>query len=98
LLLEHVQAATVEFELMAETSVIRNVNEAFIDVFGLATDEVLGESLNEYILPEWDRTEAAVLDARTDLVLGEAPDRLRQLFIFLAQVEIHDTHPTTNLS
>jgi PAS domain S-box-containing protein len=64
-LIEHIQDAVVEFELVEEQSVIRDVNDAFVDVFGYEFDAVRGESLNEWIVPEWRLDEARALDERT---------------------------------
>ncbi|GAB6878478.1 hypothetical protein JCM17823_07520 [Halorubrum gandharaense] len=64
-LIEHVQDAVVEFDLVDGTPIVRDTNQAFADVFGYSADEIHGESLNEWVVPEWKRTEAAELDENT---------------------------------
>jgi PAS domain S-box-containing protein len=64
-LLEHVHDAVVEFELVHGEPIIRDTNEAFVDVFGYDPDELQGESLNEWIVPEWRRSESRRFDERT---------------------------------
>jgi len=64
-LIEHVQDAIVEFELVDRTPIVRNVNQAFLDVFGYPKSEIVGESLNEWIVPEWLTEEAHALDRQT---------------------------------
>lgn len=65
-LIEHIQDAVVAFELVEGDPVIRSVNDAFVDLFGYPTDEVIGSDLNELLVPPWLRTEAAELDERTE--------------------------------
>lgn len=64
-LFEHIQDAVVEFDLQDGEPIIRDVNEAFVDVFGYEYEDLLGESLNEWIVPDWLREEARTLDERT---------------------------------
>lgn len=64
-LIEHVHDAVVEFELIHGEPIIRDTNEAFVDVFGYDPAELQGESLNEWIVPEWRRSESRRLDERT---------------------------------
>jgi PAS domain S-box-containing protein len=64
-LVEHIQDAVVEFDLQDDEPIIEDVNEAFVDVFGYDSDNLLGESLNDWIVPEWLREEARELDRRT---------------------------------
>ena len=45
-LIEHVQDAVVEFEFVDGVPIVREVNRAFVDIFGYALDEIRGESLN----------------------------------------------------
>ena len=68
-LIEHVQDAVVEFEFVDDTPIVREINEAFTDIFGYELDVIRGEPLNEWIVPEWKRGEAADLDTNT--VIGE---------------------------
>lgn len=64
-LVEHVQDAVVEFELVEGTPVVRGVNRAFVDVFGYEAGTVRGEPLNDLIVPEWLVEEAKQLDQQT---------------------------------
>jgi PAS domain S-box-containing protein len=64
-LVEHIQDAVAEFELVDETPVVRAVNGAFVDTFGYAAEDLVGESLNDRIVPDWRLEEARGLDART---------------------------------
>jgi len=64
-LIEHIQDAVVEFELVGGEPVVRRVNEAFVDSFGYERDAVLDDPLNEWIVPEWLSEEARALDQRT---------------------------------
>ena len=64
-LIEHIQDAVVWFEFVDGDPIIRGVNGAFVDVFGYDRDELIGGSLNAYIVPDWLAAEAATLDART---------------------------------
>lgn len=61
-LIEHVQDAIVEFELVDCEPIIRDSNAAFTSVFGYESDDIVGESLNELIVPPWKTTGAASFD------------------------------------
>lgn len=64
-LIEHIQDAVVEFELVDDEPVVTDVNNAFVDVFGYERDDIVGESLNDWIVPAWLDDEARSLDTRT---------------------------------
>jgi PAS domain S-box-containing protein len=64
-LIEHIQDAVVEFEMVSGEPIVRSVNPAFVDVFGYDRDAILGASLNEYIVPDAYRDEADRLDTQT---------------------------------
>jgi PAS domain S-box-containing protein len=64
-LIEHIQDAVVEFELVDSDPIVRDVNNAFVEVFGYRSDEIRGEQLNEWLVPEWLADEARELDRRT---------------------------------
>jgi len=64
-LVEHIQDALVEFEMNDGDPVIRDVNPAFEAIFGYDADDVVGASLNDYIVPPWLEAEANRLDDRT---------------------------------
>lgn len=57
--------AVVEIELVDTTPVVRAVNPAFEEIFGYDERSVLGESLNEFIVPERHATDADSFDERT---------------------------------
>ncbi|MFC7251908.1 sensor histidine kinase [Halomicroarcula sp. GCM10025324] len=54
--------AVVEFELRGGEPIVRAVNPAFEKQFGYHAGYIIGESLNEYIVPETHSSEATVLD------------------------------------
>jgi len=64
-LIEHVQDAVVEFDLVDGEPIVTDVNRAFVDVFGYDADEIRGESLNQWVVPDWKIAEAKGLDANT---------------------------------
>ncbi|CAI48911.1 sensor box histidine kinase [Natronomonas pharaonis DSM 2160] len=64
-LIEHIQDAVVEFELVDDEPIVRDVNRAFVDVFGYERSTVLDAPLNNYIVPEWLDEEASSLDEET---------------------------------
>lgn len=64
-LIEHVQDAVVEFDLVDGEPIVNDVNQAFVDVFGYEADEIRGEPLNEWVVPDWKLAEAEALDANT---------------------------------
>jgi PAS domain S-box-containing protein len=64
-LIEHIQDAVVEFELVDGRPVVENVNSAFVEVFGYEPAEIKGDPLNEWIVPDWLAEEAQKLDSRT---------------------------------
>jgi PAS domain S-box-containing protein len=64
-LFELIGDAVVEIELVDETPIVRSVNRGFEDAFGYDRDEVLGESLNRFIIPDGDGGRATRFDERT---------------------------------
>jgi len=54
--------AVVEFELRDGEPIVRAVNPAFEKQFGYHAGYIIGESLNEYIVPETRSSEATALD------------------------------------
>lgn len=64
-LFEELEDAVVKFELVDEEPIIVEANAAFTDVFGYHGETVDGEPLNELIVPETRRQEAAQFDRRT---------------------------------
>jgi PAS domain S-box-containing protein len=65
-LIEHIQDAVVEFDVQQGEPIVTTVNPAFESVFGYEADEIVGSSLNDYIVPPWLESEARQLDARTN--------------------------------
>ncbi|GGM38021.1 ATP-binding protein [Haloarcula argentinensis] len=64
-LFDLIQDAVVGFEIVNFVPIVRTVNPAFVETFGYDRDEIVGEPLNEYIVPG-DRVEEAVnYDQRT---------------------------------
>jgi PAS domain S-box len=64
-LFNSIQDAVVELEIVDGNPIVRSVNPAFEDVFGYPPEEIRGESLNEFIVPDGYEDEAAHLDSRT---------------------------------
>ncbi|WP_435073668.1 ATP-binding protein [Halorubrum sp. HHNYT27] len=64
-LIEHVQDAVVEFELVDQEPIVVSVNRSFVDVFGYDADAIRGQPLNEWVVPDWKIAEARGLDANT---------------------------------
>lgn len=64
-LIEHVQDAVVEFELVGGEPIVTDVNRAFVDIFGYSAEEIHGEPLNEWVVPGWKLSEAEQLDSNT---------------------------------
>jgi len=64
-LIEHLQDAIVEFDMAGGDPIVRSVNPAFIDVFGYEPTDIVGESLNDVIVPPWLSEQAESLDERT---------------------------------
>lgn len=58
--------SVVEFELIEGEPIVRTVNPAFEDVFGYHSDDIVGNSLNEYIVPEDCSDESTRFDERTE--------------------------------
>ncbi|ERH02594.1 MAG: PAS sensor histidine kinase [Halonotius sp. J07HN6] len=61
-----IRDAIVEIEIVEREPIVRSVNPAFENIFGYTPEEVRGESLNEFIVPQGHENEAARLDSRTD--------------------------------
>jgi PAS domain S-box-containing protein len=65
LLFELSKDAVAEVEIVDGIPVVRAVNPAFVDVFGYDREVIVGESLNEFIVPEHRAGEATSFDQRT---------------------------------
>ncbi|MDS0220173.1 PAS domain-containing sensor histidine kinase [Haloarcula sp. S1AR25-5A] len=64
-LFDLIQDAVVGFEIVNYVPIVRTVNPAFVQTFGYDRDEIVGQPLNDYIVPR-DRVEEAVnYDQRT---------------------------------
>jgi len=64
-LFEQSTDAVVSFEIIDMEPVVWTVNTAFVETFGYDRDEISGESLNDFIVPEEHAEEAAGYDRRT---------------------------------
>ena len=64
-LFEHVQDAIVDFEFVDDEPIVREVNDAFVDLFGYESAAITGESLNDLIVPSWLAGESDEFDERT---------------------------------
>ena len=65
-LFERLEDPVVKFELVDGEPVIRDANDAFLDVFGSPSTPVVNEPLNELIVPAEKRQEAQQFDQRTE--------------------------------
>jgi len=64
-LIEHLHDAVVEFVIDDGEPIVTDVNPAFVDRFGYDRADVIGEPLNECVVPPWLEAEATSLDDRT---------------------------------
>lgn len=64
-LFENVQDAIVEFELRDEEPFVATVNDSFCGLFGADREAVVGESLNDLIVPSEYGSESSRFDRRT---------------------------------
>ena len=58
-LFDRLSQPTVEVEYEGTDPIVRQINPAFEKVFGYTADEITGESLDEYIVPDAEQDEAA---------------------------------------
>ena len=68
-LFENVPDAAVRYDLVDGDPIVREVNTAFEEGFGYAADTVIGENIDEFIVPTEEETEADELNAQ--LLAGE---------------------------
>jgi len=64
-LFEQSRNAVVSFEIVDCEPIVRSVNTAFAETFGYDPTAIVGESLNDYIVPEERIAEAVGYDQRT---------------------------------
>ena len=64
-LLKTVSEPAVAIEMVDLRPIVRQVNHAFVETFGYDAEEVIGNSLNEYLVPDETVAEAVKLDRRT---------------------------------
>jgi len=70
-LFENIPDAALSFELVDGEPVAREINSAFTDTFGFG-DEIVGEAIDQFIVPEREETQAAEFNRRL-----HAGERLR---------------------
>ena len=70
-LFENVPDAALSFELVDGEPVVREINSAFIDTFGYRS-EIIGESIDEYIVPEESEAETQAAEFNERLRNGES--------------------------
>jgi len=68
-LFENVPDAVIRYDLVDGDPIVREVNTAFEEGFGYAADTVIGENIDEFIVPTEEETEADELNAQ--LLAGE---------------------------
>lgn len=64
ILFDHLSQATVEVEYQDDEPIIKRVNPAFEDTFGYNADDLVGNSLDTYIVPESRTDEATNINRR----------------------------------
>ncbi len=74
-LFENVPDAAVAFEFVDDDPVVRAVNTAFERVFGYGAEEVVGESLDGYIVPSDPEARQDAADLNETLKRGESVKR-----------------------
>jgi PAS domain S-box-containing protein len=96
-LVEHIQDAVVEFEFVDGEPIVLSTNPAFVEVFGYDTEEIVGKSLNDAVVPPWLSDEAEGLDSRTTAgkvnyshVRRETADGLREFLYRGIPYELDD--------
>ncbi|WEL18538.1 Signal transduction histidine kinase with PAS domain [Halorhabdus sp. SVX81] len=65
LLFELTEDAVAEIEMVENVPVVRTVNPGFVETFGYDRATIVGESLNDFIVPTHRTGEAATFDQRT---------------------------------
>ena len=68
-LFENVPDTAIRYDLVDGDPIVREVNTAFEEGFGYAADTVIGENIDEFIVPTEEETEADELNAQ--LLAGE---------------------------
>lgn len=63
-LFEELGEPVVEVTFEGDRSTVRAVNDAFVDVFGIGADDIVGDPLNAHIVPEDDKATARELNRR----------------------------------
>ncbi|WP_158059157.1 GAF domain-containing protein [Halorussus halophilus] len=96
-LFENIPEPTIDYQIQGDEPKLRNVNEAFEEVFGYDGDEIRGENVDDLIVPDEDRGEAEQLNeqvkagARIDAeVTREGPDCTREFLLRNARVSGED--------
>ncbi|GGI94296.1 hypothetical protein GCM10008995_00600 [Halobellus salinus] len=69
-LFENLSQAVVDVEWDGGTPVVEHVNPSFTQVFGYAADDIVGESLDEYVIPDADSDEIDRLNRRVQAESG----------------------------
>lgn len=94
-LFDRLSQPTVEVEYEADVPIVERVNPAFEETFGYTADEIVGDSLDSYIVPEVDADEAERINRHvrsggylnSEEVTRRTADGLRQ---FLIQNAVYD--------
>ena len=63
-LFENLSQATVEVEWNDGEPIVKRINSEFTEVFGYGADEIIGESLDEYVVPDDRQEEAEQINQR----------------------------------
>lgn len=98
-LFEHIPDPAVEVKFIDETPMVRGVNTAFENVFGFDKDDIRGENLNEYLVPDDERDEARQIDemAKDGTVITQEVQRRTtngiRTFLFRGLVYTYEDEP-----
>ncbi len=65
-LFENIPDPTVETVIQDDGPIVERVNPAFESVFGYTNEEVRGENLDEYVVPDSQKNEAVAYNQRTE--------------------------------
>lgn len=65
------QEAIVKIDFSEDEPIVRNINQGFVDTFGYTASEIVGESLERFIIPESRTDEGSQIDYGTESKLRD---------------------------
>ena len=94
-LFENVPDAAVSYEFVDGEPIVRSVNEAFEEVFGYPAEEVVGESIDDFVVPPGQHHEAERFNGNLqsgngvrETVRRQTADGVRDFLIHVVPVTI----------